>query len=80
MPRPDDPAVRWSTPDQWHVTLRFLGSVDDVASVRDALRSVEWSSAQVDVGPATYRAVTHLDVSTDDIDRAAEVFASVLAS
>jgi threonine aldolase len=32
------------------------------------------------VGPATYRAVTHLDVSTDDIDRAAEVFSAVLAS
>jgi threonine aldolase len=31
------------------------------------------------VGPTTYRAVTHLDVSTDDIDRAAEVFALVLA-
>ncbi|MEX5215940.1 MAG: low-specificity L-threonine aldolase [Nitrospiraceae bacterium] len=31
------------------------------------------------VGPTTYRAVTHLDVSADDIDRAAEVFASVLA-
>ena len=32
------------------------------------------------VGPTTYRAVTHLDVSTDDIDRAAEVFALVLSS
>lgn len=32
------------------------------------------------VGPTTYRAVTHLDVSADDIDRAAEVFAMMLAS
>jgi 2'-5' RNA ligase len=27
--RPDVPGVRWTTPDQWHVTLRFLGDVDD---------------------------------------------------
>lgn len=32
------------------------------------------------VGPTTYRAVTHLDVSAGDIDRASEVFASVLVS
>lgn len=32
------------------------------------------------VGPTTYRAVTHLDVSAGDIDRAAEVVAVVLGS
>lgn len=32
------------------------------------------------VGPTTYRAVTHLDVSANDIDRAAEVFSAVLAT
>jgi threonine aldolase len=32
------------------------------------------------VGPTTYRAVTHLDVSADDIDRAAEVFSVVLST
>lgn len=32
------------------------------------------------VGPTTYRAVTHLDVSAEDIDRAAEVFSAVLAT
>jgi 2'-5' RNA ligase len=25
--RPEVPRVRWTTPEQWHVTLRFLGSV-----------------------------------------------------
>lgn len=57
LPRPDVPSVRWSTPDQWHVTLRFLGSVpdDDVAAVRASLREVEWTSVRVDVGPATVR-------------------------
>ena len=55
MPRPDEPAVRWSTPDQWHVTLRFLGAVEDVTAVRAALRDVTWTSATVEVGPATTR-------------------------
>jgi RNA 2',3'-cyclic 3'-phosphodiesterase len=28
MPRPAVEGVRWTRPDQWHVTLDFLGSVD----------------------------------------------------
>jgi 2'-5' RNA ligase len=57
LPRPETGGVRWSTPDQWHVTLRFLGNVDDddVADVRDALSSVSLPSASVRVGPATKR-------------------------
>lgn len=27
--RPARPGVRWTTEDQWHVTLRFLGSLND---------------------------------------------------
>ncbi|MGH9103768.1 MAG: RNA 2',3'-cyclic phosphodiesterase [Acidimicrobiales bacterium] len=26
---PDHPAVRWTAPDRWHVTLRFLGEVGE---------------------------------------------------
>ena len=59
LPRPagDGGGVRWTTPDQWHVTLRFLGSVDDddVGEVRDALSSISMPSARVDLGPATKR-------------------------
>lgn len=29
--RAKDDGLRWSTPDQWHVTLAFLGEVDDGA-------------------------------------------------
>jgi len=32
--RTKDDGLRWSTPDQWHVTLVFLGEVDDEARVR----------------------------------------------
>ncbi len=54
-PRPDTPGVRWSTEDQWHVTLRFLGRVEDVQDVRDALATIELPAAEVSVGPATKR-------------------------
>ena len=29
LERPPLPGLRWTTPDQWHVTMRFLGDVDD---------------------------------------------------
>lgn len=32
--RAKDDRLRWSTPDQWHVTVVFLGEVDDEARVR----------------------------------------------
>jgi 2'-5' RNA ligase len=37
LDRPARRGVRWTAPSQWHVTLRFLGSVDDVDSVTAAL-------------------------------------------
>jgi RNA 2',3'-cyclic 3'-phosphodiesterase len=35
--RPAQAGVRWTTSDQWHVTLRFLGSIDDIGGVKDVL-------------------------------------------
>ncbi len=32
--RAKDDGLRWSTPDQWHVTLVFLGQVDDETRAR----------------------------------------------
>lgn len=49
LPRPPVDGLRWSTRDQWHVTLRFLGSVED-GSV-DAL--VAALSALPATGPVT---------------------------
>jgi RNA 2',3'-cyclic 3'-phosphodiesterase len=40
FPRPDVPSVRWTTPEQWHVTLRFIGEVSDPAAVSEALVGV----------------------------------------
>lgn len=55
LPRPDTPGVRWSTEDQWHVTMRFLGNVDDPQDVADALAGLELPAAEVTVGPSTKR-------------------------
>jgi len=40
LERPRADAVRWTTAAQWHVTLRFLGEVDDPAPVASALEAV----------------------------------------
>ena len=63
MVRPDHPSVRWTRPDQWHVTLRFLGEVTDDAMpslVRalDAVRSQP--PRRVTIGPATARLGRHV--------------------
>src|SRR3954468_2887593 len=53
LPRPDGTPARWTTHDQWHVTLRFLGNVDDPAPVVDALDALRGSlaPAEVTLGP-----------------------------
>ena len=55
LPREQHPEVRWTTEDQWHVTLRFLGNVDDVDGVTAALAAIEHPAVDVRVGPATTR-------------------------
>jgi len=56
--RPELPAVRWSRPEAWHVTLRFLGGVtpDAVAPVAAALEGLRSLSPVVaELGPVTRR-------------------------
>jgi 2'-5' RNA ligase len=40
LPRPDLASLRWTTEDQWHITLRFLGEVEAPSVVADALKAV----------------------------------------
>jgi RNA 2',3'-cyclic 3'-phosphodiesterase len=49
LPRQDRPGVRWTTRDQWHVTLRFLGSAD-VEVVEPALRALRHPPVQAVIG------------------------------
>ncbi len=57
LPRPEVDGMRWTDQEQWHVTLRFLGSVDDVEPVQAALADVASANAAVAavLGPAVDR-------------------------
>jgi 2'-5' RNA ligase len=58
LDRPELPAVRWTSPEVWHVTLRFLGGVapDAVGPVATALGTLRSLAPVVaELGPATRR-------------------------
>jgi len=52
LPRPAGAGVRWTTPDQWHVTLRFLGETDPVEA-EAALRELDPPASELRLGPGT---------------------------
>jgi RNA 2',3'-cyclic 3'-phosphodiesterase len=56
LPRAEQAGVRWTTPDQWHVTLRFLGAADP-DEVSAALRPLGGRLGPVEVvmGPRVGR-------------------------
>ncbi len=54
LPRLDVPGLRWTPADHWHVTLRFLGSVEEQAA-RDAFGRIEAGAPEVRLGPETGR-------------------------
>lgn len=54
LPRPEEPGVRWVPPDQWHVTLRFLGDADPVAVSR-SLDASPLPRATARLGPVVSR-------------------------
>jgi 2'-5' RNA ligase len=54
MPRPPVEGLRWTTRDQWHVTLRFVGEVGDAEDVIDPLRATPLGEPATAVaGPAS---------------------------
>ncbi|HLH47434.1 MAG TPA: RNA 2',3'-cyclic phosphodiesterase [Acidimicrobiales bacterium] len=59
LERPSVPAVRWTRPEQWHVTLRFLGRVEPAAlpALEDALAVTASAvgAAHARAGPAVER-------------------------
>jgi 2'-5' RNA ligase len=72
-PRPEVEGLRWTTRDQWHVTLRFLGQVDDVDEVTSVLRSAAFAPREARFGPVARfgRRVLHVPVAgLDDLGAA----------
>ncbi len=58
IPRPEVRGLRWTRPDHWHVTLRFLGSVPDVDPVVEALSGAvagRTPATEAVLGPAVGR-------------------------
>jgi 2'-5' RNA ligase len=56
LPRPAVDGVRWTSRDQWHVTLRFLGSVPELEPVVAALAGLATSPSVVArMGPSVGR-------------------------
>lgn len=54
VPRQYEGPLRWTTRSQWHVTIRFLGEVEDVDRVAEALRALSGTGVAAAVlGPAT---------------------------
>ncbi len=71
--------VRWTTEEQWHVTLRFLGRVDeaDVTALDDALvgAALQCSSAAVTLGAPLRRLGSALALTVTGLD---EIAAAVI--
>jgi 2'-5' RNA ligase len=79
LDRPDVAGLRWTDRAQWHVTLRFLGRVDDVAVAVEALDRVRAAPAEASLGPAVGRfgqRVLHVPVTGLDQVAAAVVGAT----
>lgn len=51
LPRQAYPGLRWTSRDQWHVTLRFLGTVDLDEAAR-VLARLAFRPVEVVLGPA----------------------------
>ncbi len=80
LSRPEVVGLRWTGPDQWHVTLRFLGEVDeDEAAVAFGAITVGIPVVVAEMGPATGRfgrRILHVPVSGLDEVAAATVAAT----
>ncbi|TML16692.1 MAG: hypothetical protein E6G39_05315 [Actinobacteria bacterium] len=54
IPREPQPDVRYTTRDQWHVTLRFLGDAD-IGEASAEVHRVDAQSVDVSLGPRVER-------------------------
>ncbi len=89
LDRPPGPTLRWTDPVQWHVTLRFLGEVDEpedivaaLVPVGSVLHEVAPGPVEAHVGPSTAwfagRRVLHVPVA--GLDPLADVVTGLTTS
>ena len=79
LQRPEVDGLRWTTPEQWHVTLRFLGDVDERVAREAFVRLAAAGPVTAQLGPATGRfgrRVLHVPVAGLDGLAAASVSAT----
>jgi 2'-5' RNA ligase len=55
LPRPDAPGVRWVPPEQWHVTLRFLGEASMASLVQAIDEMPACPPVEAVIGPQVSR-------------------------
>jgi 2'-5' RNA ligase len=80
LPRPEVDGLRWTGREQWHVTLRFLGRVDDPSDAVAAMAALRLPAADAVLGPEVGRfggRVLHLPVTGLDTVAAAVTEATV---
>jgi RNA 2',3'-cyclic 3'-phosphodiesterase len=70
LPRPDERGVRWVPEENWHVTLRFLGTCD-TSAVTERLGAAELPACRVSLGPAVDWLGPRLVVPADGVDELA---------
>jgi 2'-5' RNA ligase len=77
LDRPVLDGVRWTTRDQWHITLRFFGEVaeSEVPAVSDVLRTARARSVQASLGPRVQRVGSMLWAPVEGL---AEIAAAVV--
>lgn len=80
LPRPQLPGVRWTRPEQWHVTMRFLGWTGFDAAV-EAFEAGTGQACTAVMGPETARLGRGvLEVPVAGLDQLAEAVTRATAA
>ncbi|HEX2382794.1 MAG TPA: RNA 2',3'-cyclic phosphodiesterase [Acidimicrobiales bacterium] len=82
LDRPVIDGVRWTSRDEWHITLRFLGEVDDASTIEVALQhaAARAQPVRAGVGPCVERVGNMLWAPVSGLDDVARCVVSGTAS
>ena len=78
LPRPEERGIRWVPPDNWHVTVRFLGEAD-LDEVRERLTRVVLPATDAFLGPAIESLGPQLVAPARGVDELAAAVAAATA-